>query len=411
MNRVAFQLGRLIGWTLACVCWLFHGLLVTVKFLFVITPAGWLFLPVVIMSGIERERVRRRMLGLTALGYFRQAVACGKPLHQVVRAAADSEQGRLSKSLRQTADALDEGVPLDRAVDPRLVDDRQRALLHSALVHGTLRPTLDRLCDQELDAIEEVNIPHRDMQTHPFMTLLLIPAALVFIMLIIVPKFVEIFNDFGTRLPWVTLKTIELSRWLAGPLLPKNQADPSVVVPGIVLITTLLTPVWTLLILIKLGWPGWLVLKMRWWLWPWRGVARALAYADVLRTLGDALQVGASPSSALASTRAAQAGHPLSGRLLRWREGIDAGLTLDESAEQAGLPALLVTTLRSGQLSNRPAQAASFLADLYDTRAAREGVWWQAIRPPMITLINGACVAFLVLAMFLPLIQLIRSLT
>src|SRR5690606_5580028 len=53
------------------------------------------------------------------------------------------------------------------------------------------------------------------------------------IMILIVPKFTEIFEDFDTKLPALTIFLIDFSRWLGGPLLGKN-GNPDQLIPGVV---------------------------------------------------------------------------------------------------------------------------------------------------------------------------------
>src|SRR5690606_25415972 len=61
------------------------------------------------------------------------------------------------------------------------------------------------------------------------------------IMLFIVPSFTEIFNDFDTELPGMTVMLIDFSSWLAGPLF---GIRPDMMIPGIVWV--LLSPIFIL---------------------------------------------------------------------------------------------------------------------------------------------------------------------
>jgi len=192
------------------------GLLV-VTLWFGISPLLALVSPVLIMiffpelAGMS-TRVRRQR-GTMILSYLEQAVRLNLPLPGMLSAARQSEHGVMALRLLKLQTMLETGASVETALrlDAPEVNRRVVSLIGAAERSGQLPQALARVIDEEQESPEQAERSAFG-RWYPLMMTLVLLGIMTTIMIYVVPKFEEIFKDFGLRLPASTRLLMNLSR-------------------------------------------------------------------------------------------------------------------------------------------------------------------------------------------------------
>lgn len=139
------------------------------------------------------------------------AAATRAPVEQIVRAYL-KDGPWFNAPLRQLLKSLEQGMPLDRAI-ATVPDIAARETAMAAAVgqySGKLRQAMKRLPEGRSTPIW-LEITPRLM--YPFLLLAFMAGNVAFLMIFIIPKFEKIFHDFKMRLPYLTEALIHVSRW------------------------------------------------------------------------------------------------------------------------------------------------------------------------------------------------------
>src|SRR5205085_2058619 len=157
--------------------------------------------------------------GMVVLTYLNQAARLNLPLARMLDAAQVSETPRTGKRLRRLRDLLEDGAPLDAAlasatpeVSPRIV-----GLIGAAERSGRLPQALARTVDESNPTSADDDAQTRDAFTrwYPAMMTLGVVLMVSFILIFVMPKFEDIYKDFGLRLPPATQSLLRISRSFA----------------------------------------------------------------------------------------------------------------------------------------------------------------------------------------------------
>jgi protein transport protein HofC len=315
------------------------------------------------------------------------------PLGPAVEAFARESGGSFGLRAKRLADMLDSGMTLPDALDrcrgllPRHVAPMVRVGCQS----GALAPAL-----RQAATVHHLHDPIWLSLIGKIVYLLWLPAfglmILAFIMLKIIPSFAKIFADFGSTLPPMTLWLISIARgggefwYLFAPLYLAG------------------------LLLILYG----VVRYFGWIDWDLPGLARLVRRLDTAAIL-DALSLVARQQRPLPEGIAALAwSYPKWGvrrRLWRTVADIEVGRDWCESLYRHGLirradRAILQAAQRVGNLP----WALQEMADSNRRRLAYRIQAAVQVLVPAVVVVFGLVVAFIVVALFLPLIALIQKL-
>ncbi len=174
----------------------------------------------------------------------------------------------------------------------------------------------------------------------------------------------------------------------------------------------LIAPTWPTLI------PG------RWWKYI-MGTARDLLpivgsmrrdreLGDVCQIFADGLARGRTMSDLFWDASAVITSPILRRRIQEWQRETDRGRDFVVAAEVAGMPTIMIgflRTMRTGGTSQEVAQLMEFLAVHYRMKFSRTSIMVRAFAEPAMTLMLALLVGSFVVACFLPLVELIKSLS
>jgi type II secretory pathway component PulF len=350
----------------------------------------WLALLVVLAMAFTHRRVgrRRALLRLLAAATRQQ-----RPLAPAVVAFAQESPGALGRQALRLNVALEAGAPLANAlalVGP-LMPVRGRSLLYVGQQTNQLTSALEAAADdQEPDNAAGEIMAHL---TYLFWLLVFGATILTFVMLKIVPAFRQIFADFGTELPGMTLVLITLSTILAEywPLVLFSQLA--------------LWGAFVYSLLIYVGWIPWrFPLPLDW--------TRAMETSTALRGLALAAEGNRPLDQGIAALAVASPDYWIRHRLELVSNDVAAGLPWWESL---WLRRLIGTADRAllqaaERLGNVP-WALRALADRQRWRLTYRLRWALHLLAPPLLVAVGMIVGFVVIALFIPLIKLIETLT
>lgn len=224
---------------------------------------------------------------------------------------------------------------------------------------------------------------------YPVVMMLLLVIITLFWSIFLAPKMARIFQDFGLPLPWLTLMVLESSRLVMTGLLPVL-----LLLTGLLSLAYYETP-------------------LRWWMPGLRGVFAPHGRGMILAALGDLVSRAMPLDQAV---RWLLEGHTTDGtgrRILnRLGSGVASGTEPAKAMAQAGLvnapeAAWLATTVASGRFPAALVELGQSLQSLAIRRLERRVTLIGTAGTVAVGLVVGATV----LAIFIPLIELIGWLT
>lgn len=227
---------------------------------------------------------------------------------------------------------------------------------------------------------------------YPLALLLFLAGIFMFMAAFIMPKFEKIFKDFGEPLPGMTARVSRLGRLL---MEPAGLLGASLL--GMLLLV--FVPMFSS--------------TFRWFIPGLGRLYRMNVQSRVLRMLGVLLQLRKPVPEALAVLAASDAFAPEARRRLNVsRDAVERGEPLAESLSQGGLlrPAMVPLVQAAERVHNLP-WALSELGEMQRSRLARLLDRISAVIFPISVILMGSLVGYVVLAWFLPLIQLIVRLS
>ncbi len=278
-----------------------------------------------------------------------------------------------------------------------LFDELYCSLVEAGERSGKLAPVLERLADH-LEQVQRQRHKARTAMIYPAVLMLVSLVVVIGLMTFVVPKLTEQFSHSGQTLPLVTRVLIGLS-------------------DGLVMVGP-----W-LLALVVLGGMGAGVLlrKAHWRLrrdrallgWPKIGaLLSVLESARLARSLAILAGSGVPLLEALQVATATVGNREVHRALQTVREQVEGGVSLHRALSGAGhFPPLLLNMVASGEASGTLPDMLERVADNQERGFTRQVDTLMALFEPLMILVMGAVVLFIVLAVLLPIMQLNQGLS
>ncbi|HWB53440.1 MAG TPA: type II secretion system F family protein [Tepidisphaeraceae bacterium] len=346
---------------------------------------------------------RSKRDGLTVLAYVEQALRMNAPLSPMIDAAARTERGRISRRLSDLKDDLDAGMDLSAALEQDVPEVSARAigLIASAERSGQLRSELTRLLSESDPAAVDLQNDSSFVLAYILMMLIATTFVLTMVVIFIEPKFQDIFHDFHALMPPVNL-------WMMAIV---SNAFPVAGLAALVLILSwFVYGIWAMIrrvhgphdlrtLLLYLG--SYL---------PWIGASQSdRSWSDVCRVMAGNISAGWPAETALNHLQELTLAPPVRSAVRRWSVQVRNGAPLDEAAHRAALPKIIIGILRNA--GDQTAPSLNFLANYYTNRFSRMRILLRGAVVPITVMLFAFCVAVVALGTFLPMINLINSLS
>src|SRR5207247_1365876 len=124
--------------------------------------------------------------------------------------------GVLKNALIDVVDDVESGSTLSEAFSkhPKCFDRLYVNMVKAGEAGGALEVILKRLADFK-EKSQSLKRKIIGAMVYPVVVILVAVCIVTFIMIYIIPKFKKIFKEFGIDLPWMTVKLIAVSDWVA----------------------------------------------------------------------------------------------------------------------------------------------------------------------------------------------------
>jgi len=356
----------------------------------------------------------------------------GLPILRSLRILGEQARpGRLKYSLEDTCEAIESGDTLSEAMakSPKCFDRLYVNMIKAGEAGGALEIILQRLADFK-ERAESLKRKVKGAMIYPVVVILVAVSILTFIMIKIVPSFIEIFADFELDLPLMTVYLIAISQWCV---------EYWYLIPGIPVL------IWLTIKLIrkfKAGRMGWdqFIIKVP----IFGGLIEKNIMARTSRTLGTLISSGVPILEALNITKETS-GNAVFEQMFtkvseRIRQGDAIAQPLKEYSKlqfhpvalffwiafiggpigalmymfkyrQRVVDDIVVNMVDVGEETGELDTMLYKVADTYDEEVAVLTDGLTKLMEPLLIIFLGGAVGFIVVALFLPLVDLINGLS
>lgn len=314
--------------------------------------------------------------------------------------------GKLKNVLLGVCEDVEGGSALSEAMakHPRAFDKLYTKMVNAGEIGGVLDIILQRLAEF-MEKSQRLKRKIRGALVYPVVVIVVAIAILTFIMYFIIPKFEEIFRDFGVQLPKLTLWLVNTSRWVAG-----KQAGQTV--PGAIFVIFSPIIIWVLFKLIRKAGPGKAATDIV-FLWsPIFGkLIRKTTIARFTRTLGTLISAGVPILEAILITRDTSGNYVFEKALGKVHDSIREGESFaDPLRESKTCDAIVVNMIDVGEETGELDAMLLKIADNYDEEVDVAVASLVSLLEPIMVVVIGLIVGTIVVAMFLPMVAMIEGL-
>jgi type IV pilus assembly protein PilC len=311
-----------------------------------------------------------------------------------------SSSGKLRAIIREIQVSVESGETLSRSLTrwPNIFSHLFVGLVRAGEIGGVLDETLNRL-STFLEENERLRRKVKSSMTYPVLVLLFATAVVIALVTFVLPKFVEVFKDLGISkdLPRPTQILIEISNFITHKWY--------MCIAGVLLFVIAFSQ-YTHTRIGRRHY-DWLKLKI-----PVFGkLNHKIALARFSRTLGTLLVSGVPILQALETVAGAVDNEILSDAILSARAAIREGEQIGDPLQRSGLfPPMVIQMIAIGEETGSLDNMLNKIADFYESEVdATLASLTAALEPIMIVLLGGV-VGFIVISMFLPLVHAISQL-
>ena len=253
---------------------------------------------------------------------------------------------------------------------------------------GTLDETFGRLAEH-LDKVTRLSQQVKLALAYPLLVVSVATLVLWVLLMWVIPMFATMFADWGDALPWPTAVVLAVSRWLqdhwasvflgvagagmGGRLWAKTRSGQRMI-EDVVLRVPLVGKLW-----------------------------RTVSVVHVARTVSVLLKSGVPIVRSLEIAQKVSGLRRMERALEEAKSSIREGHTLAGPLERSGMfPRLVSNMVGVGEATGSLDTALGKIADLYEREADRDVAAFTAVLEPLIIVVLGIGIGFLVVAMYLP---------
>lgn len=326
----------------------------------------------------------------------------GLPILRSLRILEQQQKpGMLRLILRNVADDIEGGSTLSEAMarQPKAFDRLYCNMVAAGESGGVLDVILQRLADF-MEKAQRLKRKVIGAMIYPSVVISFAVLIVAGIMVAVVPKFKEIFKDFGTELPSMTLMLMGVSEWFV-------SGTP----PGWVLLLFSPLGFFLLMKLLKQSQSGRyfvdaLKLKI-----PILGTILAKSsVARFTRTLGTLLAAGVPILEAINITKDTSGNEVYARALASVHDEIREGESFANPLRAAKIcDSIVVNMIDVGEETGDLDKMLMKIADNYDEEVETLVDSLVSMLEPVMVVVLGGIVGFIVIALFLPLVHLINS--
>ncbi len=330
--------------------------------------------------------------------FFRQLanlVDSGMIITRALRTLVEqTENIKLKAVIDDLRDEVQKGSPLADALEkhPKLFPTMYCALVRAGETGGMLDEVIWRIVtfgEQE----EELRGKAVSAMVYPIFLTIVGFSAIFILVSFVFPKFISIFEEFNAELPTPTLIVMKVCEFMGNWWWAVLLGIGAVLYFSVRYFRTEIG---------RRQWDGF-VLKVP----VVKVVIQKYEMAKFARTLGTLLDNGVPVLTALKITASTMSNVIIRDEVAKIHTGVTEGDSMSESLQQCHyFPPMVVSMFAVGEESGKIGAVAKRIADAYDVEVDRAVKALTALFEPLLVVIMGVIVGFLVIAMLLPMMTL-----
>jgi general secretion pathway protein F len=318
------------------------------------------------------------------------------PKNRYVRWGHSSQS--LAPIVEQIRDDVNAGSSLAEAFGkhPGLFSQLFISMVAAGETSGTLEPVLARLADI-LEKRVQLAGKVKSAIAYPVMMAAVATAVVMFLLSYVVPGITQIFTEMNQVLPWPTKLLIAISNFTRANLVLILIAICGAIAGATALCKTHDGRIWTDRVKLRLPLFGPLLFK--------------LEVARLTRTLGTLMKSGIPVIAAIDISRRVSQNHVVAEGADAIKEQVHKGETIANAVKTTGLfPPVVYHIMATGQMTGNVEDGLLDIAEMYDTEVEMAVRTLTALLEPVILLLMGGIVGFIVLAILLPIFEINQAL-
>ena len=331
----------------------------------------------------------------------------GLPLLRSIQILEGQQKpGKLKSVLGSVAEDVEAGTTLSdsMAKHPKAFDRLYCKMVNAGEIGGVLDLILQRLANF-MEKSQRLRRRIIGAMIYPIVVICIAVLIVTGIMWKVIPKFQEIFDDFAVELPALTIWLIDASNWIAG------QATKDQVIPGGVWVLSAPILAFLFLKLIRKTGPGRAftdIVRIR--IPIIGGLLRKTSVARFTRTLGTLISAGVPILEAILITRDTSGNYVYEKALTKVHDSIREGETFAGPLRESKVcDAIVVNMIDVGEETGDLDVMLMKIADNYDEEVDVAVQSLISLLEPALVVCLGGIVLVIVLALFLPLVKMIES--
>jgi type IV pilus assembly protein PilC len=357
-------------------------------------------------SAISIGRVNRKKLTL----FTRQLSTlqdAGLPLLRSLQILEQQQKPGLLKSiLGGVCEDVEAGSTLSDAMakHPKAFDRLYCKMVNAGEIGGVLDLILQRLATF-MEKAQRLRRRIIGAMIYPVVVICIAVLIVTGIMIFVIPKFQEIFNDFDVELPGLTIWLIDTSMWMAG------KASATQTIPGAVWVVASPFIIFFFFKLIRKTGPGRAATDIVRIKIPVIGnLIKKTSVARFTRTLGTLISAGVPILEAIMITRDTSGNYVYEQALTKVHDSIREGETFAGPLREAKVcDAIVVNMIDVGEETGDLDTMLMKIADNYEEEVDVAVQALLSLLEPLLVVVLGGVVGTIVLALFLPLVKMIES--
>jgi type IV pilus assembly protein PilC len=319
---------------------------------------------------------------------------------------SQQKPGTLKNVLLGVCEEVEGGASLSEGMSkfPKAFNTLYVKMVNAGEIGGVLDIILQRLAEF-MEKSERLKRKIKGAMVYPIVVILIATLILTGIMVFIIPKFEEIFTDFGVPLPMLTRGLIDTSRWVAG-------AQPGQQIPGFIFVLAAPFVIMFLWKMIRKAGPGKAATDTMILYSPVFGkLVRKTCIARFTRTLGTLISAGVPILEAITITKETSGNYVFEKALGNVHDSIREGESFSGPLrESKTCDAIVVNMIDVGEETGEMDAMLIKIADNYDEEVDVAVASLVSLLEPLMIVVLGGIVGTIVVAMFLPLVAMIESL-
>lgn len=326
----------------------------------------------------------------------------GLPLLRALRTLARQAEGRKQhyKVISEMADYVEGGGTFSEALNgqAKTFSRLYVSMVRAGEASGALDVVLMRLAEF-LEKSERIKRRVKSAMTYPAVVMIVAIVITFALMYFIVPKFQEMFREMlGEGLPALTQMVINTSYWIQN---------------NIVLLIIIVT---ALIVLIRVGLKtkkgteifDWILIKMP----PFKALITRVVVARFSRTLGTLMNAGVPVLQALQIVKDTVNNAVVSNAIMKVHDSVreGEGITRPLSAQKI-FPDMTIAMIEVGEETGALPDMLNRVADIYEEEVDAAVDALTSLLEPLMIVVLALIVGTIVIAMFLPMIKMIESMS